>query len=40
MMDVLYVAGLFVVRIGLPLLVLMVIGTLVEHAYNRREKSA
>lgn len=37
MMDVLYVAGLFVVRIGLPLLVLMVVGMLVERAYNKEK---
>lgn len=36
-MDVVTVAGFFLLRVGLPLIALMVIGTLVERAYRRRE---
>lgn len=36
-MDVLIVAGLFVLRIGLPLAALLVVGGLIERAYRRRE---
>lgn len=36
-MDVLVVAGLFVLRIGVPVAVLLVIGTLIDRAYRRRE---
>ena len=35
--EVLSVAGLFLVRIGLPLLLLLVVGTLIDRAYRRRE---
>jgi len=36
-LDVLIVAGLFVLRIGLPLAILLAVGTLIERAYRRRE---
>ena len=36
-MDVLVVAGMFVLRIGVPVAVLLVIGTLIDRAYRRRE---
>lgn len=36
-MEVLVVAGLFVLRIGLPLTTLLLIGALIERAYRRRE---
>ncbi len=35
--EVLSIVGLFFLRIGVPLLVLLVIGTLIERAYRRRE---
>lgn len=37
-LEVLAVAGLFLLRIGVPVLILLVIGTLVERAHSRREK--
>lgn len=36
-MEVLVVAGLFVLRIGVPVALLLVVGTLIERAYRRRE---
>lgn len=35
--EVLSIVGLFFLRIGVPLLILLVIGTLIERAYRRRE---
>ncbi len=35
--EVLSIAGLFFLRIGVPLLILLVIGTLIDRAYRRRE---
>lgn len=35
--EVLSIAGLFLLRIGVPLLILLVIGTLIDRAYRRRE---
>ena len=35
--EVLSIIGLFFLRIGVPLLILLVIGTLIERAYRRRE---
>ncbi len=35
--EVLSVIGLFFLRIGVPLLILLVIGTLIDRAYRRRE---
>ncbi len=35
--EVLSIVGLFFLRIGVPLLVLLVIGTLIDRAYRRRE---
>lgn len=37
--EILAVAGLFVLRIGLPLVILLVVGALIERAYNRRTES-
>lgn len=34
--NVLIVAGLFMLRIGLPLLVVITVGALIERAYRRR----
>ncbi len=36
-MDVLIVAGMFALRIGVPVAALLVIGTLIDRAYRRRE---
>ncbi len=36
--EVLAVAGLFVLRIGLPLVILMTIGALIENSYRRRSE--
>lgn len=38
-LDVVIVAALFVLRIGLPLAILLAVGTLIERAYRRREAS-
>ena len=35
--EVLSIAGLFLLRIGLPLLILLTLGTLIDRAYRRRE---
>jgi hypothetical protein len=35
--EVLSIAGLFFLRIGVPLLILLAIGTLIDRAYRRRE---
>ena len=35
--EVLLVAGLFIMRIGLPLVLLIVTGTFIDRAYRRRE---
>lgn len=35
MVEILAVAGLFILRIGLPLLILLVIGLLVDRAYTK-----
>ena len=37
MLEILAVIGLFLIRIGIPVLVLFTIGMLVERAYSRRE---
>jgi hypothetical protein len=34
--GILMVAGLFIVRIGIPLLILLGIGMLVENSYRRK----
>jgi len=36
-MDVLIVVGMFVLRIGVPVAALLIIGALVDRAYRRRE---
>lgn len=36
--DILAVTSFFIVRIGIPLLVLIVIGTLVERSYKARDE--
>jgi hypothetical protein len=35
--EVLSIVGLFFLRIGVPLVILLVIGTLIDRAYRRRE---
>jgi hypothetical protein len=35
--EVLSIVGLFFLRIGVPLIILLVIGTLIDRAYRRRE---
>ncbi len=35
--EVLSIVGLFFLRIGVPLLILLVIGTLIDRAYRHRE---
>jgi hypothetical protein len=35
-MEILAVAGLFVIRIGLPVAILLTIGALIENSYRRR----
>jgi len=35
--NILIVAGLFVLRIALPLAALLAVGALIERAYRRRE---
>lgn len=35
-LEVLIVAGLFVVRIGIPLMILLTVGAVIERAYARR----
>ena len=37
--DILAVASFFLLRIGVPLLVLIVIGTLVERSYKARDEN-
>ena len=39
-MRVLAVAGLFFLRIGLPLLILLTVGALIERSYDQRHKEA
>lgn len=36
LVPLLAVTGLFIVRIGIPLLALIIIGTMVERAYRNR----
>lgn len=35
--EILSIVGLFFLRIGVPLMILLVIGTLIDRAYRRRE---
>lgn len=37
--EVLVVVGLFIVRIGIPLTILLAVGSLIERGYSRRETS-
>jgi hypothetical protein len=36
MLEILWIAGLFILRIGVPLGILLLIGTLIERSYRDR----
>jgi hypothetical protein len=40
MVEMLAVAGLFFLRIGLSLRILLAVGALIEHSYDQRNKEA
>jgi len=40
MLEMLAVAGLFFLRIGLLLLILLAVGALIERSYDQRNKEA
>jgi hypothetical protein len=39
LVNVLIVAGMFMLRIGLPLLVILTVGALIERTYRRRAEA-